>query len=439
MAACLYWSVVLCIYSSTLWLSRNVMIAVVEIFVASRRTNDLLAHIKFYIFSEYTRERRIPQTDNGQTDNFGRSETRSPTQRTLKQNYGTGKQVEDDCRNKKINSPAGMVMAAFTVGFALLFALVTNGEGVFGLSDDDDEERQPINNKKDIYEVEYEIGYALTLLGGSKIHQVVSPFQTLELYETPYFGKVLVLDECLQLTEKDAPNYNEMLAHIPMMQHANPQRVLVIGGGDGYVVHEVLKHKSVTVVDHVELDEAVIELSKTYFAWGVSSISSVANALWDDPRVNLTVTDGASFVRNTPSNYYDVIIQDSSDPFVVEDDGSITTLPSDVLYTSQHFAQLHRILTDDGVLTFQAETYNIPSSLEGIRKWRQLSLDAGFVRARYGTISIPSYSTGQIGFHVCEKQARDGFRQEVQRRFQTLASETLYYHPRMQERYEGIS
>jgi hypothetical protein len=90
-------------------------------------------------------------------------------------------------------------------------------------------------------EIEYEIGYGMTLFvpAGSKVHSAQSLYQKVELYATPHFGKVLVLDDCIQLTERDASSYNEMMAHVPMMEHPNPKRILVIGGGDGYVVNEV--------------------------------------------------------------------------------------------------------------------------------------------------------------------------------------------------------
>jgi len=137
-------------------------------------------------------------------------------------------------------------------------------------------------------------------------------------------------------------------------------KVLVIGGGDGYVVSEVLKHKTVSTIDHVELDEGVIEASKRYFDW--------ARDLWDDDRVHLHVRDGSKFlvemaieVESSGTIPYDVIIQDSADPFVVEEDGvTITTLPSAVLYSPDHFSAVFRSLNpESGVFLFQAETYNV--------------------------------------------------------------------------------
>jgi len=309
-------------------------------------------------------------------------------------------------------------------------------------------------------EEEFEIGFITTLhLKDTPLDSFKSKYQQIDVYESAayasnsgdggYFGKVLVLDGNIQLTEKDAPNYNEMMAHIPLVEfgvvsEALPKKVLVIGGGDGYVVSEVLKHPSVTHVDHVELDQGVIDVSARHFSWNtiISEATGESRSIWDDERVTLHVVDAAEFVRNSPSTEYDVIIQDSSDPFVVEDDGSVTILPSSVLYTQDHFQHLQRIMTEEGVLSFQAETYNIPSSLESIRKWRYSLIRAGCASVKYATIAIPTYSTGQIGMYVCQKQdsapvsdvTQHARRlQWAQTRFESLKGETtVYYHPRIQ-------
>jgi spermidine synthase len=106
-----------------------------------------------------------------------------------------------------------------------------------------------------------------------------------------------------------------------------------------------LKHSTVEVVDHVDLDEEVINTCQIHFPqWG---------HCWKDPRARLHISDGAKFVRDAPDNYYDVIIQDSSDPWVVEDDGTITPLPSGVLYEEDHICQLHRVLSPNGILNLQ--------------------------------------------------------------------------------------
>lgn len=198
-----------------------------------------------------------------------------------------------------------------------------------------------------IGELEPSIGFyqAIEMVENSLLYATQSKYQAIEVHQTKFFGKMLVLDGVIQLTERDADSYNEMMAHVPMFQHANPKRVLVVGGGDGYVLKEVLKHPSVERVDHVDLDGDVIKTCEKHFPqWGDA---------WKDPRANLHICDGAKFVRDTPDNFYDVIIQDSSDPWIAGEDGEMMPLPSGVLYEEEHICELYRILKPNGILNIQ--------------------------------------------------------------------------------------
>jgi len=255
-----------------------------------------------------------------------------------------------------------------------------------------------------------------------------SRYQNISIYESKHYGKILMLDGVIQLTERDADSYNEMMAHPAMFSHPNPRRVLIIGGGDGYVLSEILKHPEVEHVDHVDLDGDVIDVCRNHFSWGQA---------WDDPRVKLHIADGAAFVRNVTSGFYDVIIQDSSDPYTWEESGAKIELPSNTLYVHDHFQNIYRILSDDGVFSFQAESFNIESDLNGIVEWRNRALNVGFADARYGSISISSYPTGQIGFLLCRKNPiLSPSMMDVSKRFQNivnLGKETSYYHPMLQE------
>lgn len=268
---------------------------------------------------------------------------------------------------------------------------------------------------------------SIRLTSDPPIYRKRSKYQLIEVHRSPYYGKVLVLDGVVQLTERDADSYNEMMAHIPMFRHENPRRVLIVGGGDGYVLSEVLKHDSVEHVDHVDLDGEIVETCKTYFGWSQA---------WSDPRVTLHIEDGAAFVENAPEASYDVIIQDSSDPWTWGEDGEKVVLPSSVLYSNEHFANLHRILKPNGILNLQAETIQIPSDLHGIRDWRRLAMAVGFAEARYGSLMISSYPTGQIGFLLCEKDSK-GFSSpsDIEKRYTEMVAKgkgTSYYHPPQQ-------
>ena len=134
------------------------------------------------------------------------------------------------------------------------------------------------------------------------------------------------------------------MAHVPLFQHANPKRVLILGGGDGYILSEVLKHATVEHVDHVDLDEQVIETCKKFFKWG---------SAWSDPRVHLHIEDGAKFVERTEPGFYDVVIQDSSDPWTSNEKGETIPLPSGSLYVPKHYSNIFRALAQDGILNFQ--------------------------------------------------------------------------------------
>ncbi len=319
---------------------------------------------------------------------------------------------------------------------------------------------------KKIEEEEFEIGFAQSLgLQTPPIVSFESEYQFIEIYHSDHFGKVFILDECLQLTERDAPHYNEMLSHVPVMEYMasvwkrnatpKPLSVLVVGGGDGYVVSELLKHSFVASVDHVELDKGVTDVSKEHFPW--------AKNVWDNEKVDLIHEDGASFVQQkiAEGSSYDIVIQDSSDPFFFDENGDKQVLPSSVLYTEEYFKALHQLLQPNhGVLMFQAETYNIPSNLEEIKKWRSVLMNIGFENARYGTIAIPTYSTGQIGFYVAHatasqvkttcmdnesshekestctesNQSGEADLSIITKYFDEMLAKTLYYHPKIHRR-----
>ena len=268
----------------------------------------------------------------------------------------------------------------------------------------------------------------IELTKNSLLYETESEFQDIEVHQSKFYGKVLLLDGSLQLTERDADSYNEMMAHIPMFQHSNPKRILIIGGGDGYVLSEVLKHSSVEKVDHVDLDDFVVATCEKFFPQWASG--------WKDPRVTLHVEDGVKFIKSIDAGSYDVVIQDSSDPFDVGKDGTIYPLPSGTLYEESHFCALHRILSEDGVLIMQAESYNVPTNLRGISEWRARMTNCGFERTRYGSVSTSSYSTGQIGFLLAERQpSKASTAEAIQERYNGMVETgkaTSYYHPPLQ-------
>jgi spermidine synthase len=162
-----------------------------------------------------------------------------------------------------------------------------------------------------------------------------SPFQTVEVVETKGHGKLLLIDGMTMVSERDEFVYHEMIAHVPLFLHPKPKRVLVIGGGDGGSVREVLKHKSVARCVLVEIDGLVVEASKRYIPLTASKLS--------DKRCVVRIEDGVKFVRETPERF-DVIIVDSTEPFG----------PAKELFGTGFYKDVKRILTEDGIVVSQA-------------------------------------------------------------------------------------
>jgi len=156
----------------------------------------------------------------------------------------------------------------------------------------------------------------------------------------------------------------------------------------------------------------------------------------DDPRVHLHIADGSKFVKDAETGSYQVVIQDSSDPFTYGDNGEKVELPSQSLYAPEHFENIYRILSDDGIFNFQAESIGIESDIQGILEWRKQALALGFDTANYGSITISSYPTGQIGFLLCQKSEIDSSTMnEIEKRYNQLlrnGQETSYYHTKLQ-------
>ncbi|CAH9087813.1 unnamed protein product, partial [Cuscuta epithymum] len=149
-------------------------------------------------------------------------------------------------------------------------------------------------------------GEAHSLKVESVLFKGKSDYQDVLVFQSSTYGKVLVLDGVIQLTERDECAYQEMIAHLPLCSIQNPKKVLVIGGGDGGVLREVSRHSSVVQIDICEIDKMVVDVSKQFF-------SDVAVG-YEDSRVNLHIGDGVQFLKNVTEGTYDAIIVDSSDP-----------------------------------------------------------------------------------------------------------------------------
>lgn len=204
----------------------------------------------------------------------------------------------------------------------------------------------------------------------------------MDVVETLQYGNMLVLDGCVMTTDKDEFVYHEMLAHVPLHTHPNPKKVLVVGGGDGGIIREVIKHPSVERAVLAEIDGRVIEVSKTYFPHIASALS--------DPRVDVQVTDGIVHVEQHPGEY-DVILVDSTDPIG----------PAVGLFSKAFYQSVHRALKPDGI--FAAQTESPFANKELITRIQQ-DVREIFPRTHLYLASIPTYPTGLWSFTIGSKQ-----------------------------------
>lgn len=165
-----------------------------------------------------------------------------------------------------------------------------------------------------------------------------SPFQTVRVYDTAAYGKMLAIDNMIMVTERDEAHYHEMIVHPALQLHHAPQKVLVIGGGDGGTVREVLKYPSVEKVTLVEIDETVVEASKQFLP--------TMNCQFNHPKLDLKIGDGIEYVAKAASGSFDIIIVDGSDP-----EG-----PAKGLFSQEFWQNCHRCLKADGIVVTQGES-----------------------------------------------------------------------------------
>jgi len=168
---------------------------------------------------------------------------------------------------------------------------------------------------------------------GTLVERRTTPFQLLEVYETPALGRIFRLDGFNMTSERDEFFYHENLVHPAAVAHPNPKRALVIGGGDGGSSEELLKHRTLEGVHMAELDPAVVEVSRAQFG-------AVHHGVFDDPRLKLTVGDGLAYLRSTPVRY-DLVSMDLTDPVG----------PSVELYSPATFALAKGAMAPGGALT----------------------------------------------------------------------------------------
>ena len=217
---------------------------------------------------------------------------------------------------------------------------------------------------------------------GRILHSSESPFQRIDLVENDWLGRVLLLYGSVMLTEREEFCYHEMIAHPALFVHPAPRRVMVVGGGDGCTLREVLRHPGVAEAVQVEIDEAVCDVSRRF-------LSDLNQGALDDPRVRLVFQDAMRYVAE-PGPAFDVILSDTSDPVG----------PAEVLFQKGfHQAVLER-LSADGVFVCQTES---PFLHEVEIRKVYASLREVFPVVRMYLAHMPMYPSGTWSFAFCSK------------------------------------
>lgn len=177
--------------------------------------------------------------------------------------------------------------------------------------------------------------FAHTYRIDAELYRGRSPYQEIRVVQNADFGRMLILDEAVQTTERDEFIYHEMLAHPPLVTHPAPRRLLIIGGGDGGLLEEALKHPLETAV-MVEIDREVVEVTRRF-------LPAIPGGAFDDPRTRLVIGDGVAFLRETEERF-DVILVDSTDP----------KGPAVGLFSRAFYADAARALTPQGIIAVQS-------------------------------------------------------------------------------------
>lgn len=235
-----------------------------------------------------------------------------------------------------------------------------------------------------------------------------TPFQELELAETEELGRVLALDGKIMLSERDEPFYHEMLVHPALLSHPSPERVLVVGGGDGGTLREVLRHPSVKQAVLVEIDQAVIEASRKHLA-------SIHQGAFDDPRAKIVIAPGEEFMARH-HGAFDVILIDSTDPVG----------PGEALFTSGFFAACREALREGGLLALQAGTpFYWPEELAQVVE--RLRHSFPYVGVYLG--HVPTYPSGMWSYVLAGLFDFRRADSELEGRFAACGLSTRYYTP----------
>lgn len=245
-----------------------------------------------------------------------------------------------------------------------------------------------------------------------QVFSAQSEIQRIDVLESKEFGKILVVDGDLMLTEKDEFIYHEMISHVPMAVHPQVERILVIGGGDGGVVRELAKYDTVEQIDVVEADPLLVEVCRKYFPQMACSLN--------DPRVHIYHEDGLRFIRSK-SDAYDLIIIDSPNPFGA----------GEGLFTKEFYGNCFNALHEDGIMINQHESPFYKEEAFQCQRMHKRIIES-FPISKIYQAHIPSYPSGHWLFGFASKRYHpihdmDGIQWKLR------GIQTKYYLPRLHE------
>ena len=247
-----------------------------------------------------------------------------------------------------------------------------------------------------------------------ELHRATDGLQEIALFETPGFGRVLALDGVIQVTTGDEFVYHEMLAHVPIYAHGAVATACVVGGGDGGMLREILKHQGVERAVLVEIDAQVVEFCRAH-------LPSVSAGAFDDPRTEIVIADGLEYMART-NRTFDLIVIDSTDP------GG----PGDVLFTEAFYRDCARRLTPEGIVVNQNGVPFLQGAeiADSWRRRRPHFADLGFYVA-----AVPTYVGGvmALGWASASPRPRAEDRQTIRARFAAAPVATRYYTPEVHQ------
>lgn len=223
----------------------------------------------------------------------------------------------------------------------------------------------------------------LSIKVDKQIYSGVSEYQRIDIFDSYEFGKFMILDNLMMVTEKDEFIYHEMIIHTPMAVNPDIKSVLVIGGGDGGSVRELTKYKGIERIDMVEIDKLVVDVCRKY-------LPSIAGRL-DDERVSIFYEDGLKYIRKFKDTY-DLIVVDSTDAFG----------PGEGLFTKEFYGNCYKALTKKGILVNQNESPYYTEDAQAMSMAHN-RIKKFFPYAMLYQAHIPTYPSGHWMFGFASK------------------------------------